>query len=558
MKALVLPLALALLAAGCATPAADLGKSNTAALAPRVGLTEDLFTVGDFLPLDFPSFDGVSIHVDVQLPNGSGPFPVLVEYTPYSNTLSPTDEAWALGRMLGADPLPNALAAFYVPKGYAVAVAHVRGSGQSGGCFTTGGPEEAQDGYALVEFLADQPWSSGRVALMGTSYVGTTPISTATTDPPHLTTIVPVSAVSEWYRYYMENGEPRFFGELPFGVVYTDQPIWAATGFMPKPRNPTGYDPQSAQCGLAQMQTAYAQDDYNEYWKARDYVKDLGNATAPMLYAHGFLDENTPTSLVTDFFAAYPAEKRLWMQQHGHGVPASFERYHEYVHAWLDHFMLDRDNGALDLPPVVLQDSRGQYHVESDYPPRNASLALLHLGDGTLSWGPPEDSTLSYMDEPRSMDEFVGPREGAFLQFDSAPLDADLHVTGAPRIELVASSDKADTQWDVLLYDVDPAGSASFVTRGYMDARHGGDLAKGRDLTPGEERLYSWEMHGRDHHVAKGHVLRLIVVSTEEYVMPDVPGATNTIRIGADGSRLLLPVLPDARFTNEAPSLFGA
>lgn len=527
-----------LLAAGCATPSADLTPSDALASGPIEPLSADEFGFGLLLAEKVPSFDGVEIHVDVQLPEGDGPFPVLVEYTPYSSTLNPGDELWGHGLQ------ENALAEFYVPKGYAVAIAHVRGSGQSGGCFSTGGPEEAQDGYALVEWLANQSWSNGKVALMGTSYVGTTPISTATLAPPHLTTIVPVSAVSEWYRYYYENGEPRFFGELPFGVVYTDHPLWAATGLVPKPRNPLGVDPANVECGLAQMQNAWAQDDYNDYWIARNYLKDIGNATAPMLYAHGFLDENTPTSLADDFYDAYPGEKRLWLQQHGHGVPGSKEAYHEYVHRWLDHYMLGRNTGPLLLPPVVLEDSRGSYHSAADWPPRAAQPTLFHLGEGSLGLEVPADATASYRADAEN------------LTFWTEPLAEDLHVTGVPRVELVAASDATDTQFDVQLYAVD--GEAwHFVSRGYLDARHRSSLERGADVVPGKEELYVIEMHGRDHHVAAGQQLVLVVASVDTYVVPDAPGATNTLRFGPAGSRLVLPVLEGAHFEDAAPAPWG-
>lgn len=536
-RALVLAVALL---AGCVTPGADLGADAgdpaPGALDP---LTEDTFAFGEFIATSFPSFDGEEIHVDLQLPEGEGPFPVLVQYSPYTSTLNPGDELWGQGLQA------SGFADFWVPKGYAVAKAHVRGSGQSGGCFSVGGPEEAQDGYWLVEWLATQSWSNGKVALMGTSYLGTTPISTATLAPPHLTTIVPVSAVSEWYRYYFENGEARFFGELPFGVTYADHPLWAATGLLPKPRNPLGADPVgNAECGLAQMQNAWAQDDYNDYWMARNYLKDVGNATAPMLYAHGFLDENTPMSLADDFYDAYPGEKRLWLQQHGHGVPGAFESYHEYVHRWLDHYMLGLDTRPDLLPPVVLQDSRGLYHAVADWPPANATPQLLHLGEGTLDAAVPADATASYLADAQN------------LTFWSPPLEADLHLTGVPRAELVASSDAKDTQFDLQLFAVDDEGW-HFVTRGYLDARHRSSLARGADVVPGAEELYVVEMHGRDHHVLAGQQLVLVVASVDGYVAPDAPGATNTLRFGPTGSRLVLPVLADDAFTDAPPSLWG-
>ena len=548
------PLAVAtlLLLAGCATPGADVEPAS----APRAldPLTEAVLPLGEFLSVKVPAHDGVLLHMDVQFPDAEGPFPTILVLTPYSSTLNPDEEAWGALRTLDQEQALAVVDA-WVPRGYVVAIAHVRGSGQSGGCFDVGGPNDGLDGYALVEWLAAQEWSNGKVGMTGTSYVGTTPLATAVTNPPHLAAIVPVSAVSEWYRYYFENGEPRFFGELPTGFTYFDHPIWAATGLLPKPRGPTAMDPAAnAECGATQMREAWLQDDYDAYWMARNYVKDIGNATAPMLYAHGFDDENTPMSLVTDFYEAYPAEKRLWLQQHGHGVPAEFESYHLAVRAWMDQFLLGRNTGVLSLPPVVLQDDRGQYHSVAEWPPRDVDWRMMHLGEGALLPAAPADGTASYTDDARAMDEFVGPREAAFLQFDSAPLSEDMQITGAPVVELVAASDKTDTQFGVLLYAVDEAGAQTFITRGYLDARHRESLARGVDVVPGEEQLYRITMHGRDHHVPAGSFLRLVVVSTDEYVLPDAPGATNTVRFGPAGSRLLLPVLEGASFSPTAPS----
>lgn len=540
MKAAAPALALVMLVvAGCATPGADVDAAQGAADGlPVEALSEDAFGFGELVATSFASFDGVDIHVDIQLPDGEGPFPVLVEYTPYSSTLNPGDELWGSG--VGS----NALAEFYVPKGYAVAVAHVRGSGQSGGCFSTGGPEEAKDGYALVEWLAAQEWSNGKVALMGTSYVGTTPIATATLAPPHLTTIVPVSAVSEWYRYYFENGEPRFFGELPFGVVYTDHPLWAATGLVPKPRNPLGVDPENVRCGLAQMENAWAQDDYNEYWMARNYLKDIHNATAPMLYAHGFLDENTPMSLIDDLYDAYPGEKRLWLQQHGHGVPGSFEAYHEYVHRWLDHHMLGRNTRPDLLPSVVLQDDRGSYHAVADWPPRNATPTLLHLEAGALSPDVPAEGAASYR------------ADAGNLTFSSAPLQADMLLVGVVRAEIVMASDATDTQLDLQLFAAHDE-EWRFLTRGYLDARHRASLERGSDVEPGKEELYVVKMHGRAVQLAAGERLVLVVASVDGYVMPDAPGATNTVLFGAAGSRLVLPALEGGDRADAPPAPWG-
>jgi X-Pro dipeptidyl-peptidase len=555
MRRAVPLLALLLLAAGCLGPSSTVDPA--AAPAERAPLTEPTFALGEFISTKFPGHDGTPLHVDLQLPDGEGPFPVLVMYSPYTNNLNADDEAW--GATAGATG-PAAFVDYYVPRGYAVGIAHVRGSGQSGGCFTMGSADEAKDGYALVEWLAEQPWSSGKVALLGTSYLGTTPISTATLNPPHLTTIVPVSSVTEWYKYYFENGEPRFFGELPFGVVYTDHPLWMGINVLPKPRNPTAAAnaPQNAQCAADIGLNAYAQDDYNAFWMERNYVKDVANATAPMLYAHGFLDENTPTSLVPEFYNAYPGVKRMWLQQHGHGVPRSFEAYHEHVHRWLDHFMLGLDNGALDMPPVVLQDNRGKYHWTTEWPTRAESRWRLHLAPGVLAntTAPPEGQE-TWREDLRAWEEVAQPvlSDGTYLRFETEPFPNALHLSGVPTLHLVASSDRTDTQLAATLWEVKADGTGALVTRGYMDARHRESLEKGQDLVPGEAYAFHFPMHARDWHVEEGSRLVLYVQSTDKYVVPDGNGARNTLHYGPEGSWLEVPLVAADGFADQPPTV---
>src|SRR5581483_3335269 len=200
--ALVVALALPALA-GCLATTSSSGPTAPVPASGKMPLTAATHKLGRFISTNIPAKDGTPLHVDVQLPDGDGRFPVLLTDTPYA--LLGEDAAG-----LQADeglPFGDGYAPEYVTYGYAVAVAHVRGTGESGGCLTIGDPVEGPDGYALVEWLANQTWSNGKVAMIGTSYDGTTPLETAVWQPPHLTTIVPISAspsgtatTSSWAR----------------------------------------------------------------------------------------------------------------------------------------------------------------------------------------------------------------------------------------------------------------------------------------------------------------------------------------------------------------------
>lgn len=120
-----------------------------------------------------PMRDGVDLTANIHLPAEEGKFPVILSRTPYGKS-------------------GDKLARTYVPHGYAVVVQDTRGRGNSGGQWTwmTTDPE---DGYDTVEWIAQQPWSNGRIGMTGCSYVGATQHLAAMARPPHLTTIIPSS-----------------------------------------------------------------------------------------------------------------------------------------------------------------------------------------------------------------------------------------------------------------------------------------------------------------------------------------------------------------------------
>ena len=119
--------------------------------------------------------DGVELEADVFHP-GPGAFPAIVEITPY-------------GR--GPEHLNfRGEAEYWRRHGYAFVIADARGTGGSGGDFEFF-RKSRDDGYDVIEWIADQPWSNGRVAMRGSSYTGTNQLYTASAGPPHLRCITP-------------------------------------------------------------------------------------------------------------------------------------------------------------------------------------------------------------------------------------------------------------------------------------------------------------------------------------------------------------------------------
>ena len=126
-----------------------------------------------------PMRDGVKLATDIFLPgrNGvavDGRFPVVLSRTPYGKASG----------MSGCDQK------IYVPSGYVVVRQDTRGRGGSEGIWHWM-TDARQDGYDTIEWIAKQPFSDGKIGMVGCSYVGATQHLAAMGRPPHLTTIIP-------------------------------------------------------------------------------------------------------------------------------------------------------------------------------------------------------------------------------------------------------------------------------------------------------------------------------------------------------------------------------
>ena len=123
-----------------------------------------------------PLRDGKHLNAILYLPAGrAGRAPAIVTMTPY---IAQTYHERGM---------------YFAAHGYPFLIVDVRGRGNSEGEFR---PllNEAADGYDVVEWIAQQPFCDGQVAMWGGSYGGYVQWATASRTPPHLRTIVPAAA----------------------------------------------------------------------------------------------------------------------------------------------------------------------------------------------------------------------------------------------------------------------------------------------------------------------------------------------------------------------------
>ncbi len=141
-----------------------------------------------------PMRDGVELATEVYLPAGEGPFPVILQRTPY-NRRAPSP---------GSD-CDAAIGRYFAERGYATLNQDTRGRYRSEGEFDAM-RQEARDGHDAVEWAAVQPWSNGRVGMVGGSYVGLTQWQAAVEQPPHLVAIAPHYSSSDYLQGWTYQG----------------------------------------------------------------------------------------------------------------------------------------------------------------------------------------------------------------------------------------------------------------------------------------------------------------------------------------------------------------
>lgn len=247
--------------------------------------------------------------------------------------------------------------------------------------------------------------------------------------------------------------------------------------------------------------------------------------------------------------------------------------------AWFDHWLKGNATGALETPPVRLWETGSHRWREEEHWPLATGERSLYLDwdgeDGSLSDAPaasqgpdrsyrydPLDPVPTRMDVRRYPIEDVPVEMSGIearddvLTYTSEPLQEAIVVSGWPRLELWASSDRDDTEWHVKLTDVDAEGRSIKVCQGCLRASYRESLEHPAPIVPGEPTRFSIELWPVHHAFLPGHRIRVSVTSSDfpwfargmnrfgplkDQAEPLV--ATNTLHHGGPcPSRLILPI----------------
>ena len=151
--------------------------------------------------------DGVTIYVDVFRPVGDEACPALLAWSPYGKEIGgqmlddvpmrsgvPLSATSGLEKFEGPDP------AYWVAHGYAIVNPDKRGAYMSEGNLLYWGHEDALDGCDVIDWIASQKWSNGKVGMTGNSWLTVSQWFIAAERPEHLAAIAPWEGFCDHYR----------------------------------------------------------------------------------------------------------------------------------------------------------------------------------------------------------------------------------------------------------------------------------------------------------------------------------------------------------------------
>lgn len=532
-----------------------------------------------------PMRDGIELANNVYLPPAGlegGPYPVIFSRNPYNR------QTWA-------DILRWR---FFTEHGYAFVTQDCRGRFDSDGEFY---PffDDGPDGHDSIEWIAAQPWCTGKVGMMSGSYGGWTQWAAAREKPPHLTTLVSSCAAGKW-------GEelPWDRGGVSF-VMFTW--LYMTSGRSAQPTAHVDWSRVFQHLPLRTMDRAMgkvipAWKDWidhpglDDYWKQGRLDDDFADLDIPALHLTGWYDGDQPGEM---FFwdgmqrSKAAADQHLLVGPWTHGgvfKPTQTQRDVDYtpksvadmdqVHLrWFDHWLKGIDTGLMDAPRVRwFYTGINQWRASDDWPPpdrtptplylRSGGRANTCLGDGVLSLDRPstDEPADSYRYDPADVAQLadvdffngqgnfsVQPADARHLElrddiliYTSKPLTEPLYVSGRPEVVLHVSSDCPDTDFVVGLADVDPTGRSVPLSRdedhqqavtqgGRLRARFRDGLDKEVWMTPGEVYELRIELRDVAHVFAAGHRIRLAVLSWD---FPTMSRNLNTDESVADGTTI--------------------
>jgi len=470
-----------------------------------------------------PMRDGKRLSAYLYFPQGEGPWPVLYEQRYADLRGAPTRQAFA--RLARA--------------GYVVCGENFRGAYQSEGTwvgYRALGWGELKDGYDTVEWLAAQPWSTGKIGTYGSSQAGFAQNFLAVTQPPHLVA-----------QYLIDTGLSLYHEGYRIGGTTRPERF--------KGMDAVCRDPLDNRRLLAEW---FAHPTYDAYWAEEDCTRFFDKMNVPCFTIGSWYDFMNVGSIESYIGRQHRGGPKSRGQQqlligpwlHGGLQGKNSNKVNELTYPenakfdgeahlirWFDHYLKGKDNGV-DREPTIryytmgaIGDERApgnEWREAKDWPLGSELTSYYFASDSRLVKAAPESdegsttfladplhpNTIPSRGFPGAADARPFEQQGEVRTFTTEPLESPLEWTGRIQAELFVSSNAPDTDFIVRVSDVYPDGRSILIVDYVRRARYREGYEQEVLLKPGEVTKVAFDVGWLSQIFAKGHRVRVTIAST--------------------------------------------
>ncbi|MEC9363626.1 MAG: CocE/NonD family hydrolase [Pseudomonadota bacterium] len=518
--------------------------------------------------------DGIELSASVLLPADAdgeaaqGPFPVILTQTGYNKSV----------------PLLRTSNEYFVRRGYAHVSVDVRGTGLSQGEWEAFSETEQADYREVLDWVAGQPWSDGRIGTWGASFAAITQLFTAAHRHPAHKAVFAIVPMGDAYRDIVFTG-----GQINAGFI----PLWmglvTALGLIPAEPDPAALQvlPQHLLSALTNFQVPVIarsllglgdQNHDGPFWRTRSPLEVADRIRTPTFVVGGLNDIFQRGEPLLYEAIRRNTEARLligpWMHvagSSGEGLPADGVPDLDHIALmWFDRHLLGIDSGA-DAIPEVTQYVYGadRYMTSGGWPHPDARAQRWYLGDGgllTREMPRADGGAVTVLQQPLNglcststaqwtagvigavpLPCQVDNRYNELLEatYTTAPMAQDVYIDGPIQADLWISTTAGDAGVLVRVTDVSPDGVSREITNGILTASlRAVDETRSRYLDG--EMIQPWHPFTADSRleVGRGNPVR---VPVEVFPTSLLIRAGHRLRItvGASDFPHGLPPLPD-------------
>ncbi len=506
--------------------------------------------------------DGCRLAARVWLPvhEPGVPVPAILEYIPYRKRdfMRRRDEG---------------MHRWFAGHGYAAVRVDMRGSGESDGVMHDEYlAQEQDDALEVIDWIARQPWCSGKVGMMGKSWGAYNSLQVAARRPPALKAIIAVMGTDDRFAECI-----HFSG----GCLLNDNFWWGCVMqmFNARPPDPAIVGERWRAMWLERLEAErfwpeiwLEHQALDDYWKHGSVCIDYGAIECPTWFWGGWADlyRDTPFRLAENLKVPRRVTVGPWAHLYPHeAIPAPAVGFLQEALRWWDHWLKGIDRGVMSEAPLnfYLMEAvepqasyaarAGRWVAEERWPSPGVEMREFALNaDASLADEPGEQVALS-LRSPQTTGLAAGDwgsfgnpgdvpgdqREDSFgsLEFSSAPLAQRCEILGNSRVILELAADRTEALVAVRLIDLAPSGTATCVARGFLNLAHRDGREEPKPLVPGERYRVEVPLTGTAYAFPAGHRVRVALSGAYwPIVWPSPEPTTLTLTTGI--SRLRLPV----------------